>query len=245
MRLRALANCSPNVGDHVSADRRIASRGELEHRTRYAKCGDVDIAYQVLGDGPIDLLMFPGWTLPIDCVDEEPAMARFQRRLASFCRLIRFDTRGVGVSDRGSASAPPTREQQAQDGLAVLGAVGSERAAIFAPCLHTAAGITLAVMHPERVSGLLIVSGSARTMQASDYPYGLPEDFLEGARLGQSPDAVELGYDAVAVQGPSVVADRASRAWWDRAGNLGATPAMAHAIWEGATPSGCRRMPTR
>ena len=202
-------------------------------RTRYAKCGDVDIAYQVLGDGPLDLLLFTGWTLPIDCLDEEPAMARFQRRLASFCRLIRFDTRGTGLSDRGSASAPPTSEQWAQDGLAVLDAVGSERAAVFAPCLHTAAGITLAVMHPERVSELLIVSGSARTMQASDYPYGLPENFLDGARLGQSPDAVELGYDAVAVQGPSVVEDRAFRAWWDRAGNLGATPAMAHAIWDG------------
>jgi pimeloyl-ACP methyl ester carboxylesterase len=199
-------------------------------RTRYAKSGDVDIAYQVLGDGPLDLLLFTGWTLPIDCMDEEPSMARFQRRLASFCRLIRFDTRGVGLSDRGSASTPPTREQWAQDALAVLDAVGSERAAVVAPFLHTPAGFTLAVTHPERVSSLLIVNGSARIVQAPDYPHGLPEDFFDLARLAVSPDAVELGYDAVAVQGPSVVADQAFRAWWDRAGNLGATPAMAQAI---------------
>lgn len=202
-------------------------------RTRYAKSGDVDIAYQVLGDGPIDLLLFTGWTLPIDCLDEEPSMARFQRRLASFCRLIRFDTRGIGLSDRGSAATPPTREHWAQDALAVLNAVGSEAAAVVAPFLHTAAGLTLTAIHPERVSGLVIIGGSARTMQASDYPYGLREDFLERARLAQDPDAVELGYDAVAVQGPSVAADHAFRAWWDRAGNLGATPAMAEAIWEG------------
>ncbi|MHB8593843.1 MAG: adenylate/guanylate cyclase domain-containing protein, partial [Acidimicrobiales bacterium] len=62
-------------------------------RTRYAKCGDVDIAYQVLGEGPIDLLVYTGAVIPIDCVDEEPTMARFQRRLASFSRLVRFDRR--------------------------------------------------------------------------------------------------------------------------------------------------------
>ena len=76
-------------------------------RTRYAKSGDIDIAYQVLGDGPIDLLLYSGALIPIDCMDEEPSMARFLRRLASFGRLVRFDKRGVGLSDRGSVSAPP------------------------------------------------------------------------------------------------------------------------------------------
>jgi class 3 adenylate cyclase len=202
-------------------------------RTRYAKSGGVDVAYQVLGDGPIDLLVFTGWMLPIDCLDEEPAMARFQRRLASFGRLIRFDTRGVGLSDRGSAATPPTREDWAQDALAVLDAVGGESAAVVAPFLHVAAGLTLTVAHPERVSGLILIGGAARIMQSPDYPYGLPDDFLERVRVVWDPDAVELGYDAVAVGGPSVAADPAFRAWWDRAGNLGATPAMAEAILEG------------
>jgi len=113
----------------------------------------------------------------------------------------------------------------------VLDAVGSERAAIFAPFLHTAAGFTLAVAHPERVSGLVIVSGSARVMQAPDYPCGLPEELADAGRRVVDPDAVSLGDDAIAILGPSVVDDAAFRAWWDRAGNLGATPAMARALW--------------
>ena len=70
-------------------------------KTRYAKCGDTEIAYQVVGHGSRDLLLFTGAIIPIECMDEEPSMARFQRRLASFGRLIRFDQRGVGLSDRG------------------------------------------------------------------------------------------------------------------------------------------------
>ena len=78
-------------------------------RTRYAKSGDVDIAYQVLGDGPIDLLVYTGALIPIDCVDEEPSMARFQRRLGSFSRLIRFDRSGVGiVGSRVGIGSPHT-----------------------------------------------------------------------------------------------------------------------------------------
>lgn len=84
-------------------------------RTRYAHYGDIDIAYQVLGQGPLDVLLFTGAAIPIECIDEEPSMARFQRRLASFGRLLRFDVRGTGLSDRGSASTPPTSEQWAQD----------------------------------------------------------------------------------------------------------------------------------
>ena len=95
-------------------------------RTRYAKCGDLDIAYQVLGAGPIDSLVYSGTGIPIDCVDEEPSMARFHRRLATFSRLIRFDRRGFGSSDRGSISSPPTQEQWVDDALAVLDSVGSE-----------------------------------------------------------------------------------------------------------------------
>src|SRR4051794_32550550 len=104
-------------------------------RTRYATVDGVDIAYQVLSDGPVDLLLFSGLGIPIDCMDDEPAFARYLRRLASFGRLIRFDRRGTGLSDRGSATNPPTYEQWAHDGLAVLDAVGSDRAIVIAPYL--------------------------------------------------------------------------------------------------------------
>jgi class 3 adenylate cyclase len=200
-------------------------------RTSYAKCGEVDIAYQVLGDGPIDLLLYTGAIIPIDCMDEEPSMARFQRRLASFARLLRFDRRGMGLSDRGSPSAPPTSEQWAQDGLAVLDAVGSERAAVLAPWANAAAGLMLAATHPERVSGVVVINGVPRLKWAPDYPMGLPEtafDSIWPSRV--DPDAVEKGFDVLADMAPSVADDRAFRAWWDRAGNLGATPSMAKAM---------------
>ena len=201
-------------------------------RTRYAKAGEVDIAYQVLGDGPIDLLVYTGAIIPIDCMDEEPSLARFHRRLTSFARLVRFDRRGIGLSDRGSPSSPPTLEQVVPDALAVLDAVGCERAAVIAPLGAAPEGLVLAATHPERVSHLVVVNGTARFAWAPDYPDGLPQELLEPdrSRLGTDPDAVELGVDFLAVTAPSVADDHAFRAWLDRAGNLGATPAMAQAL---------------
>ncbi len=201
-------------------------------RTRYAKCGDSDIAYQVLGEGPVDLLLYTGLIIPIDCMDEEPSLARFQRRLATFGRLIRFDQRGVGLSDRGSPSAAPTGEHWVQDALSVLAAAGSERSVVLAPFLAAGEGITLAARHPERVANLVVVNGAARLMSGPDYPYGVTPSLLASiARPLVEPDAVDLGVDMLTMIAPSVAADPAFRAWFDRAGNLGATPAMAQAHW--------------
>ena len=200
-------------------------------RTRYARCGDADIAYQVLGEGPLDMLHFTGAIIPIDCMDEEPSLARFQRRLAGFGRLIRFDQRGVGLSDRGSPSAPPTHEQWIEDAVAVLDAVGSEQAAIFAPYMSCAEGIALAVAKPDRVSSLVVVNGAARLQSAPDYPHGPDQALLDSLWRSIEPDALDQGADLLAMIAPSVGGDPAFRAWFDRAGNLGATPAMAHAHW--------------
>jgi class 3 adenylate cyclase len=201
-------------------------------RTHYAKSGDVDIAYQVLGDGPVDLLLFTGAIIPIECMDEEPSMARFVRRLATFARLIRFDQRGVGLSDRGSPSAVPTTRHWVEDAVAVLDDAGSQRAAVLAPYLSAAEGITLAATHPERVSHLVIVNGSARLMAAPDYPHGLSRDRTVALfQLVVAPDAIERGMDILTMVAPSAASDPAFRAWFDRAGNLGATPGMAEAHW--------------
>jgi class 3 adenylate cyclase len=202
-------------------------------RTRYARCGDVDIAYQVLGDGALDLLLYSGWAVPIDCMDEDPSMARFQRRLSSFSRLIRFDVRGVGSSDRGSASIPPTLRQWADDGVSVLDAVGSERAVVFAPYRHSPVGVVLAVANPERVISLIVVNGMARMLQADDYPMGIPQSVADRAlEMGVESDAFEQGLDVLGVFAPSVADDPSFRAWWDRSGNMGTTPAMARAIMQ-------------
>jgi class 3 adenylate cyclase len=203
-------------------------------KTRYARCGDVDIAYQVVGDGPLDILMYSGSTISIECVDDEPSMARFQRRLTTFSRVIRFDRRGIGLSDRGSSSAPPSHEDWAQDALAVLDAVGSERAAIFAPFIAGMEGVILASAYAERVSHLLIVNGAARATWAPDYPAGIPQALADAAStMAGDPDAVEHGYDDLGLLAPSVASSPTFRAWWNRSGNLGATPAMARWIVQG------------
>ena len=200
-------------------------------RTRYASCGEVDIAYQIFGDGPIDLLVLPGPLIPIDCVDLEPSMYRFHRRLASFCRVIRFDQRGIGLSSRVASVEMLGPELWAQDALAVMNAAGCERATIFAPGFTSLAGLVLAADHPDRVSSLVIANGSARTMRGPDYPIGTDlEASDQFTSVGMEPDAVEQGFDMLGIIAPSVAGDDAFRAWWDMAGNRAASPSMARAF---------------
>jgi class 3 adenylate cyclase/pimeloyl-ACP methyl ester carboxylesterase len=196
-------------------------------RTRFAQVGDVDIAYQVLGDGPIDILFWPGFLIPIDCMDEEPSMARFQRRLASFSRLIRFDPPRTSLGGSGSLSDPPTWAHQAQAAVAVLDAVGSVEAVMLAPYLFSSAGIVAAATYADRIRSLVVVNGYARFRWATDYPVGFPQDRIDSIMQSLlDSDAVEQGHDILAMVAPSVASDSAFRAWWDRAGNLAATPAM-------------------
>src|SRR5512132_828130 len=101
---------------------------DMTPETRYTKSGDVNIAYQVVGDGPRDLILVPGWLSNVEVFWEEPAVARFLRRLASFSRLILFDKRGTGLSDR--MGDLPNLETRMDDVRAVMDAVGSERAAL-------------------------------------------------------------------------------------------------------------------
>jgi class 3 adenylate cyclase len=162
---------------------------------------------------------------------EEPSLARFHNRLASFSRLIRFDLRGVGMSDPVVASTPPTLEQWTGDAVAVMDAAASAQAAIFAPRDTSLEAILLATSHPDRVRALVIVNGTARFTRAPDYPVGIPGPILERfLQLNMEPDAVERGLDYLGVAGPSVAGDKAFRAWWNRAGNRGASPATSRTI---------------
>jgi class 3 adenylate cyclase len=196
-------------------------------RTRYASCGDLDIAYQVLGDGPVDLVVMPGPFIPIDSIDAEPSMYRFFRRLAAFCRVIRFDHRGMGMSSRiGADNITPSC--WAEDARTVMDAVGCERATIFGTGYTAMSAILLAAGYPDRISNLVIVNGAARTLWANDYPAGAA---LTGASpftsVALDPDAVDQGFDVLEQVAPSVAADAAFRAWWDLAGNRAASPSMA------------------
>ena len=200
-------------------------------RTRYASCGEIDIAYQVFGDGPTDVLVLPGPLIPIDTVDQEPSMYRFHRRLASFSRVIRFDQRGIGLSSRVPSLDMIGPKSWAQDAIAVMNAVGSELATVFAPGFTSLAGLVLAADYPDRVNNLVIFNGAARTLRAPDYPIG--SDVIETdpfTTVGIQPDAVEQGFDILGIIAPSVAADDAFRAWWDHAGNRAASPSMARAF---------------
>jgi DNA-binding SARP family transcriptional activator/class 3 adenylate cyclase len=199
--------------------------------TRYAKSSDADIAFHVQGIDSPDLLMFSSALLPIDAMYEEPSLTRFNNRLASFSRLIQFDVRGVGMSESFAPSSPPTLEQWVHDAAAVMDAAGSERATVFGPRDASLHAILLAATYPDRVSSLIIVNGSARPSRADDYPIGIPQHVLDAfLQVNMEPDAVDQGFDYLALAAPSVAGDDAFRAWWNRAGNRGASPARARAI---------------
>ncbi|MGN6162001.1 MAG: adenylate/guanylate cyclase domain-containing protein [Marmoricola sp.] len=202
-----------------------------EHpRTRYATSRGADIAYQVTGDGPVDLLLFTGLSVPIDVMDEEPGLARFLRRLTAFGRLIRFDRQGIGLSDRGSVSDPPTPQRAAEDGLAVLDHLGSTGAVVIAPYQAAPEGVLLAALAPERVAGLILINGVPLFVNKDDYRFGLDLDNAPDFATMVEPDAVEHGVDVLSMLAPSAAGNAGFRDWWDRAGNLAATPSMARAL---------------
>jgi class 3 adenylate cyclase/pimeloyl-ACP methyl ester carboxylesterase len=145
--------------------------------TRYVAVGDADVAYQVIGDGEIDLLYCYGLGSHLEMFWEVPETADYLERLASFSRLIFFDRRGTGASDGIARNAIPTWEEWTEDVIAVLDAVGSERAAILASLDAGPIAMMFAAMHPERVSSLILLNASARPSFSEDYPIGLsPED---------------------------------------------------------------------
>ncbi|MFZ0833060.1 MAG: adenylate/guanylate cyclase domain-containing protein [Mycobacterium sp.] len=210
-------------------------------RTRYARCGDMDIAYQVLGDGPFDLLVLPGPSIPIDSVDDEPSMYRFHRRLASFSRVIRLDQRGIGLSSRVPSLDVLGPTFWAQDAIAVMDAAGCDRATVLAPGYTAMTGLILAAEYPERVRSLVVINGLARAMWAPNYPYGAKVQHREQfAAAAIQPDAMEQGVDVLKIVAPTVANDGAFRSWWDRAGNRAMSPSMARAMSDVVTESDVR-----
>jgi len=141
--------------------------------TRYAKSGDVHIAYQVAGDGPLDLVFVPGFVSHVEASWKSPTRAKFFRRLASFSRLILFDKRGTGLSDRTSHLF--TLEQRMDDVRAVMDAAGSERAALFGISEGGPMSILFAATYPERTTALVMYGAYAKRAWAKDHPFGWKE----------------------------------------------------------------------
>lgn len=139
--------------------------------TRFARSGDLHIAYQIVGEGPFDLVYVPGWVSHVELAWEEPTLASFLRRLASFSRLILFDKRGTGLSDRVPDDRLPTLEQRMDDLRAVMDAVGSKRAAVFGVSEGGNLSMLFAATCPDRVTALVTFGSFAKRIWSADYPW--------------------------------------------------------------------------
>src|SRR5215216_1002070 len=145
--------------------------------TRYAKSGELNIAYQVFGDSPLDLIYVPGWISNVELNWEEPSHAHVLERLSSFSRLILFDKRGTGLSDPVPLDAMPTLEERMDDVRAVLDAVECEEAALFGFSEGGLMSVLFAATYPERISALVLYGTFAKRVRTPDYPWApSPED---------------------------------------------------------------------
>jgi pimeloyl-ACP methyl ester carboxylesterase len=158
----------------VQPDQRFAKLSQMHPETRYARSGEVAIAYQVVGQGPFDLVFVPPFVTHVELWWNLESFAPTLRRDASYSRLILFDKRGTGMSDR--VSGAPTLETRMDDLRAVLDASGSSRTAIFASSEGAAMALLFAATHPERTAALVLRSAYPRTMWAPDYPWGRTEE---------------------------------------------------------------------
>ncbi len=195
--------------------------------TRYARSGEASIAYQVAGDGPIDLMFMPGWISQVEQMWESPAMRRWLESLASFARLIMYDRRGTGLSDR--VGARYSLGQDVQDAVAVLDAVGSERAALFAYAVGSQPGVQLAAERPDRVGALVLFAPMVRNMWAPDYEWAQTreerEQMIERNVAG-------WGRSMLWEFEPDAAGDQALADWFARLQRLAASPGEARVIYE-------------
>ena len=197
--------------------------------TRYAKSGSVNIAYQIVGDGPMDLVFAPGWISNVELGWEDPATARFYERLASFSRLILFDKRGTGLSDRVSDEHPPTLEERADDLRAVLDAVGSDRAVPFGVSEGGNMCVVFAATHPDRTAALITHGIFAKRIWSADYPWA-PTVAERQAWLDGLADRWSGGEMDLTTIAPSVAGDAAVRAAFARRSRLSVSPSAAVAL---------------
>lgn len=193
---------------------------------KYAPSGDLNVAYQVVGNGSRDLILIPGWVSNLEVAWEEPAMVRFYERLASFTRLIILDKRGTGLSDRFDGA--PDLETRMDDVRAVMDAAGSHRASLFGFSEGGAMSMLFAATYPERVDSLVMHACYPCLRWSEDYPFG-----RRAEDQAQLLDAVEKGWGGPVgfdIRCPSRVGDERHRQWWARWLRLSATARTAKAI---------------
>jgi pimeloyl-ACP methyl ester carboxylesterase/DNA-binding winged helix-turn-helix (wHTH) protein len=206
----------------------VAAAVQQVPRTRYALSGDVNIAYQVVGDGPVDLVFVMGWISHLEYFWTEPRFARFLRRLASFSRVILFDKRGTGLSDSVPVDQLPTIEQRMEDLHAVMQAAGSERAVICGISDGGCMSAVFAATYPERTLALVMIGTFARRLRSADHPWGPDaeqrESFLREIQEHWG------GPVGLAERAPTLASDPEFRRWWAAYLRMGASPGAAVAL---------------
>lgn len=197
-------------------------------QTRYARSGEINIAYQVVGNGSLDLVCVMGWVSHLDLYWEEPTAARFLNRLASFSRLILFDKRGTGLSDRVPIKDLPTLEQRMDDVRAVMDAVSSARAALLGVSEGGPMSALFAATYPERTAALVMYGSYARRMWDTDHPWAPTEDDRDSwLRHIYEEWGTPLDLDERA---PSAAKDPRFRQWWATYLSRSASPGAALAL---------------
>ena len=197
--------------------------------TRYARAGDLHVAYQVFGDGPIDLVFVDQWFSNVDAVWDFPPLARLLNQLATFSRVIIFDKRGTGESDPIGVDQLPTIEEWIDDLRAVLDDAGSERTALLSGIGASVMALVFAATYPERASKLVLVDGCARLAWSEDYPWGQPLDRLP-ADLERIRGGWGIHGGTMTFLAPRLVADRALADALMRYERQSASPGMATAM---------------
>jgi class 3 adenylate cyclase len=192
--------------------------------TRYARSGDVHLAYQVIGDGPRDLVLALDWASHLEVLWEQPFVQELVSSLERFARVLWFDMRGVGLSDR-ALEAPAAPEDWVDDVAAVMDAAGSERAAVVAHGHAAQMALLAAATHPDRIESLVLLNGFARFSRADDYPAGMPGAAARAA-LEQVAETWGQGTMA-ALLGPSVAERPGMTEWYGRLERFSASPGTA------------------
>ena len=196
--------------------------------TRYTRAGDVHIAYQVLGEGPVDVVLADQWFSNMDGQWDVPPLAEMRRRLASFSRLIMFDRRGMGLSDPVAIQSLPSLDAWMDDLRAVMTAASSDRAALIANIGGAITSLVFAASHPDRLSSLVIVDGFARVRSAPDYPAGMPDQEVDRAL-----DLIEPSWGRglmLDIFAPSMRSVPGLRETWARFERVATSPGSARAI---------------
>ena len=208
-------------------DRAAATERRAGPVVRYARSGRVSVAYQVVGSGPVDLVLVPGWVSNLETSWQETHLSAWLQRIAGFSRLLLFDKRGTGLSDPIPVDNPPALEERMDDVRAVMDDADSERAVVLGFSEGGTLAVTFAAAHPQRVAGLVLWGAWSRQTRGPDWPYGWTKEESRRRLVGplQRTGTISPRWFA-----PTLAGDPDFDAWFARYARLSASPGMAIAL---------------